>query len=157
MNTPYDVTESAILISKLVALTRDGKVEWIQDIANPVAINTSVRYQTTMEGNLEVLVWSTSKSAGFRLFENVVHRPEPAHFGLHEKGSDSLASMPVGRGLPTFSERDLVAISIGHEEGPARGEVYINLMSLLELARRSADKIEPKVDRVKQYLDKLAV
>jgi hypothetical protein len=46
---------------------------------------------------------------------------------------------------------------VDHEEGPTLGETYINLMALLELARRSVDKVEPKIDRVKQYLDKLAV
>jgi hypothetical protein len=50
-----------------------------------------------------------------------------------------------------------VAISIDHENGPSQGEIYVNLISLLELVRRSVDKVEPKLDRVKQYLDKLAV
>jgi len=55
------------------------------------------------------------------------------------------------------SGRDLVAISIDHENGPTHGEIYVNLISLVELARRSVDKVEPKIERVKQYLEKLAV
>ena len=58
---------------------------------------------------------------------------------------------------PPISERDLVSISIDHDHGAAQGAIYVMLMALLELARRSEDKIEPKIDRVKQYLDKLAV
>ena len=138
MNTAYDLAESAVLIDKLVALTRDGKVEWSE--MRPGMVKeigpATTRFGSTLEGASEVLVWSTEKSAGFRVYEK------------------SIESTGV---FTTTSERDLVSISIDHEDGPARGEVYVNLMALLELARRSANKIEPKIERVKQYLDKLAV
>lgn len=141
MNTAYDLTESAVLIKKLVALTRERRVEWTeQNLRSLGSMEVTSRYQTTLEGDLSVLVWLSSKSAGFRLLERPAPAPHPASLAIE---------------LP--SERDLLAVSLDHEDGPARGEIYINLMSLLELARRSADKIEPKVDRVKQYLDKLAV
>jgi hypothetical protein len=57
----------------------------------------------------------------------------------------------------TMPQRDLISIAISHVGGPTRGEIYVNLVSLIELARRASDKVEPKIDRVKQYLDKLAV
>ncbi len=138
MNTAYDLTESAVLIAKLVALTREGKIEWFQHSLSLIQFGSDVttRYQTPLDGELNALIWLSSKSAGFRLFEM----------------TGEAAESRMAR-----SERDLLAISLDHEDGSSRGEIYINLMSLLELARRSADKIEPKVDRIKQYLDKLAV
>lgn len=139
MNTAYDLAESAVLIGKLVDLTRDGKVEWSEvkpGMAKELGLATT-RYISTLEGASEtLLVWSTERSAGFRVYEK---------------------SIESTRVFTTTSERDLISISIDHEDGPARGEVYVNLMALLELARRSANKIEPKIERVKQYLDKLAV
>jgi hypothetical protein len=138
MNTAYDLAESAVLIGKLVDLTRDGKIEW--NAVRPGLVKelgpATTRYGSTLEGPSEVLVWSTERSAGFRVYE---------------KATESTGV------FTTTSERDLISISMDHEDGPGRGQVYVNLMALLELARRSADKIEPKIERVKQYLDKLAV
>jgi hypothetical protein len=138
MNTGYDFAESAVLISKLVGLTRDGKIEWRERKAGLVRElgPTTTRYNSTLDADSEALVWSSDRSAGFRLYEK------------------ALESTGV---FTTTTERDLISISVDHEEGPSRGEVYVNLIALLELARRSADKIEPKIERVKQYLDKLAV
>lgn len=158
MNTTYDLNESEILIAKLLGLTRDGKIEWTQDKLRVSIIDEStIRYRAELEGILEVVIWSSSKAAGFRLIEKLAQSSEapssPGTPGILGR----IPQMPVIRGSSSISERDLIAISIDHEEGPSRGELYVNLMSLLELARRFADKIEPKVDRVKQYLDKLAV
>ena len=149
MNTAYDLTESSILIAKLLRLTRDAKIEWAERRA--FGLPEMRRYQATIDGDLEALVWSTNKEAGFRIFEKV---PEPRLEPPYSSNPDVPLLLP--RILP-IPERDLVAISIDHENGPTRGEIYVNLISLLELARRSSDKIEPKVDRIKEYLDKLAV
>jgi hypothetical protein len=156
MNTPYDFTESAALIEKLIGLTRDDKIEWTHIVAQPLTMETSFRYRAKIEDNLEVLVWQTTKSAGFRLFEKLPSRQESRQLGVSGEVPSIASAHPVPN-LMIFSERDLISISINHEEGPSFGERYVNLMSLMELAMRSADKIEPKVDRVKQYLDKLAV
>jgi hypothetical protein len=59
--------------------------------------------------------------------------------------------------MPNIPGRDLVAISIDHDHHTEQGAIYVLLMGLLELARRSVDKVEPKIDRVKLYLEKLAV
>jgi hypothetical protein len=59
--------------------------------------------------------------------------------------------------MPGIPGRDLVAISIDHDHDAKQGAIYVLLVALLELARRSVDKVEPKIDRVKQYLEKLAV
>ena len=136
MNTAYDLAESAILVSKLLALTRNGKVEWLKGSQRSSKVDEVItRFHTKLEDDLEASVWSTTKSAGFRVFE---------------KSTET--------GVLTFTlERDLISVTLDHDEGASRGEVYVNLISLLELARRSADKVEPKIDRVKQYLDKLAV
>jgi hypothetical protein len=157
VNTAYDLTESAVLITKLVALTREGKVEWTEkNLRSLGSIEVTSRYQTTLDGDLNALVWLSSKSAGFRLVENVIE-PNANAQSIPPIGPLSSAKLQTVPSLRMISERDLLAVHFDHEDGPARGEIYINLMSLLELARRSSDKIEPKVDRVKQYLDKLAV
>lgn len=157
MNTAYDVKESAVLVAKLVGVTRDGKIEWFQ--RSSTALSAMARFQTALDGDLHAEIWSTDAEVGFRILEaepqleTIGHRREGgARFGspLLNLLADSTQPLLV-------SGRDLIAISISHEEGPSRGELYVNLMSLLELARRSADKVEPKIDRVKQYLDKLAV
>lgn len=137
MNTAYDLNESSELIERLITLTRDGKVEWSKENLLAKTFDPpTTKFMASLEGNSEAQVWMTSKSAGFRLIE---------------KGQSYLAS------IVTTADRDLISISLDHEDGPSRGQIYINLMSLLELARRAADKIEPKIERVKQYLDKLAV
>ncbi|MGH9604232.1 MAG: hypothetical protein ACRD3N_00895 [Terracidiphilus sp.] len=149
MNTAYDMTESATLITKLLRLTRDNKIEWTQKTS--IGLPEMGQYQTTIDGDLRSLVWSTNKAAGFRLSEKVPVPPVPARADVVVGVLGSIAKMA---GPP---ERDLIAISIDHDDGSSRGELYVNLMSLLELARRSADKIEPKIERLKEYLDKLAV
>lgn len=136
MNSAYDLKESADLISKLLVLTRDGKVEWRKEsLLVKTIVPVTTRFLAPLDGDSEAQVWLTSTSAGFKLAEKT---REPGIF-------------------VTVTERDLISISIDHEDGPSSGQIYIDLMSLLELARRSADKIEPKIDRVKQFLDKLAV
>jgi len=157
MNTPYDMTESSLLIAKLVNLTRDGKIAWAQK--RSAVLPEMVRFQTTSDEDLEALVWSTNKEAGFRILEK---EPVPASARRSWEGGDPLGNPPLNvaadsTSLPLISGRDLVAISVDHENGSTRGEIYINLISLLELARRASDKVEPKIDRVKQYLEKLAV
>jgi hypothetical protein len=156
MNTSYDITESSILIAKLIRLTRDAKIEWEQ--RKSAAFPGMIRYQTPIDEDSEALVWSTSKEAGFRIFEKVPPSPLArsswnAPFGLNPPMNVPADSAP----LLHIAERDLVAITFDHINGPSQGESYVNLMILLELARRSSDKIEPKIDRVKQFLDKLAV
>jgi len=153
MNTIYDMTESAILIAKLLRLTRDNKIEWAQK--KSFGFPEMGQFQTTIDGDLEALVWSTNKEAGFRIFEKESPpRLSPPLGGFYTSNPDvPFVSAPL---LP-IPERDLVAISFDHENGAAQGEIYVNLISLLEVARRSSDKVEPKIDRVKQYLDQLAV
>ena len=151
MNTAYDQKESSVLIDKLLQLTRAKKIDWGQNsiLSTPVI----ARFQTILDGELVAQIWSSNKEAGFR---------------LTEKAPQATYSGPLGKDLPLESlsgnqpfllsaDRDLIAISVSHESGAAQGEIYSNLMSLLELARLSVDKVEPKVDRVKQFLDKLAV
>jgi hypothetical protein len=149
MNTAYDMKESSILITKLLPLTRDGKISWAEK--RSFGVPDMGQYQTAIDGDLEALVWSTSKEAGFRIFEK---GPEPLLEPLYSSNPDVPLLLPR---IQSISERDLVAISMEHENGPAQGEIYVNLISLFELARRSSDKIEPKIERVKQYLEKLAV
>lgn len=141
MNSPYDFSESAALIAKLVALTRDGKVAWDE---RKIIGNIATRYISALEGNSKALVWSNDKMVGFRVFEDIEE--------LGRKVSPSILPLIS----PLISERDLISVSIDHENGPFSGELYVNLMSLFELARRSADKIEPKIERVKEYLDRLS-
>jgi hypothetical protein len=148
MNTNYDLKESSVLIEKLLQLTRANKIEWNQ---SPALGGLGIaRFQTTLEdGALLVQIWSSNKESGFRLAEKA---SQGTYGGLLGKDF-SVEAVP----FLMSPDRDLVAISLSHEAGAAQGESYVNLMSLLELARRSADKIEPKIDRVKQLLDKLAV
>jgi len=138
MNTPYDFTESAALLEKLFGLTRDGKIEWQRNnlVSRTSEIMTTCR--TTLDKDLDALIWSNDKAAGFRLSE----KPDEASY------------IPE---ISAISGRDLLSISINHDHGAEQGAVYVLLMGLLELARRSVDKVEPKIDRAKQYLDKLAV
>jgi hypothetical protein len=157
MNTPYDLTESSILIAKLLQLTRDGKIEWAEK--RSAVLPEMARFQTTIDEDLEALVWSTNKEAGFRILEK---EPVPRNARRRWEGGDPLGNPPLNvaadsEPLPFISGRDLVAISVDHGIGPSRGEIYVNLISLLELARRASDKVEPKIDRIKHYLDKLAV
>jgi hypothetical protein len=152
MNNPYDFHESAALITKLVDLTRNGKIEWSQGLKPLISFDEIDRYYAIVEGNLEVQVWVSKKAAGFRLIERAREQSESPVPPLMPSPRNFI---PLG--LPNITERELIAISLSHEEGPSRGQIYIKLMALLELARRSVDKVEPKVDRVKQYLDKLAV
>jgi hypothetical protein len=186
MNTSYDMTESSILISKLIRLTRLGKVEWSQK--RSASFPEMVRFQTTInqvpgaspfspDEDWEALIWSTDKEAGFRIFEKESHPGTTSRRWTAEEGGDPFGNPPMNvpadsasfapKGPVTqqleairdqyTSGRDLVAISIDHENGPTHGEIYVNLISLVELARRSVDKVEPKIERVKQYLEKLAV
>jgi hypothetical protein len=151
VNTQYDIKESSILIEKLLPLSRDGKIKWQEDSSADAGL-VLTRFQTTIDKDLLVQVWSSNKEAGFR---------------LSEKGRGRWRGQPLGNpplNVRADSEpdlysagRDLLVISITHELGAAQGEIYTNLMSLLELARIASDKVEPKIDRVKQYLDKLAV
>jgi len=147
MNTAYDLKESSLLIEKLLRLTHANKIEWDDNhiFSQPVI----ARFQTILDGELLAQIWSSNKAAGFRLVEK---SKAPGYGG-------ALGSNVPVESAPFLisSDRDLVAISINHESGAAQGEIYVNLMSLLELARISIDKVEPKIDRVKQYLDKLAV
>jgi hypothetical protein len=157
MNTPYDFTESAVLIAKLVELTREGKINWSQKTLGIFPGTT--RFHTTIDGDLEAAVWSTDKEIGFRIFEK---NPPAGNTSQRWEGGDPMGNPPLNvqahsAPLPLATGRDLLAISIERAGGAMRSEVYIPLMGLLELARRSSDKIEPKIERVKQYLEKLAV
>jgi hypothetical protein len=152
VNTPYDVNESSILIAKLLPLSRDSKIRWLEDASTQAGLGL-VRYQTAIDEDLLVQIWLSNREVGFRLSEKGRGR---------WRGGDSLGNPPLNvpaTSTPDFysAGRELLAVSISHELGAAQGEIYPNLMSLLELARVSWDKVEPKVDRVKQYLDKLAV
>ncbi|HEV2132742.1 MAG TPA: hypothetical protein VGR47_00630 [Terracidiphilus sp.] len=153
MNTTYDMTESSILISKLLGLTRGNKIDWAERRSS-FGIPNMKQYHTTIDRDLEALVWSSNKEAGFRIFE----KGSGPQLIPPSSGRSSNPDVPFDS-APRMSmpERDLVSISIDHENGSTQGEIYINLISLLELARRSSDKIEPKVDRIKEFLDKLAV
>jgi hypothetical protein len=150
MNSPYDLTESAVLIAKLVGLTRDGKIEWIPKRSR--VMPEMIRFQTSLDEELEVVVWSTAKEAGFRIFESGA-----AGILRSWESGDPMGNPPMNVQADTMPQRDLISIAISHVGGPTRGEIYVNLVSLIELARRASDKVEPKIDRVKQYLDKLAV
>lgn len=137
MNSAYDLKESSELMERLIGLTRSGKIEWQKEKLLVKELGpATTRFLTSLDGDSEAMVWSTATSVGFRVFERFNESTGP---------------------FTTVGMRDLVSISIDREDGPSRGEVYVNLMALLELARRSSDKVEPKIDRVKQYLDKLAV
>jgi hypothetical protein len=161
MNTPYDFDEAGALIARLLQLTRGARIEWSQDqwaslVSGPVLL----RFRTPLGEDSEALIWSSDSAVGFRLIETAVGPASPPQSASVPR-SGRLYVPTKNRasfgGLPDISERDLVAISIDHENGPSQGEIYVNLISLLELVRRSVDKVEPKLDRVKQYLDKLAV
>lgn len=142
MNTSYDMTESPILIDKLIRLTRDSKIEWTHQDSSARRETLDV-YRTPLAGDVEAVIWVSGRQAGFRLSEKKVE-------------SNAFSKLPAARILGG-GDRDILSIMVDHEEGPTLGETYINLMALLELARRSVDKVEPKIDRVKQYLDQLAV
>jgi hypothetical protein len=152
MNSPYDWTESAVVITKLVGLTRDGKIEWTPK-RSPV-MPEMVRFQTSLDEESEAVIWSTGKEAGFRIFESGANG---AGLLRSWESGDPMGNPPLNVQANPMLPRDLISIAINHASGPARGEIYVNLMSLVELARRTSDKVEPKIDRVKQYLDKLAV
>jgi|GEM_PF-2232958 len=145
MNTPYERSESRTLINKLFELTKSGKIQWsniplslLFGLAeNPrMAVGTK-QYATPLEDRLEASVWINNRAAGFRLIEKEVF---------------SLIGQPSSEGIP---ECELLSIMIEHEHDPELGPDYVALMGLIELARRATDKVEPKVDRAKQYLDRL--
>jgi hypothetical protein len=144
MNTPYEFSESRNLIERLFDLTKSGKIQWSNTPlsllfgleANPRMEAGTTQYATPLEDMLEASVWINRRAAGFRLIEREV-------FLI---GHPSLGKAP---------ERELLSIMIAHEHDPQLGPDYVALMGLIELARRAADKVEPKVDRAKQYLDKL--
>lgn len=136
MNTPYEISESSNLIEKLLNLTRDGKIEWTTLQIVPRAGEMTRQYFTPLEGSLEVSVWENHRAAGFRLIDKSIQEP-------------------AMRVIAVVPERDLLSISIDHEHDADLGPLYTMLMALLVLARRTIDKVEPKIDQVKQYLDKL--
>lgn len=138
MNSTYDVAESKDLIDKLFQLTRDGKIKWNYADFAPRTGAITQQFFVGLDNDVEACIWTNSKSAGFRVAEKNAQDP-------------GLIRMPVIPG------RDLVAISIDHDHDAEHGAVYVLLMALLELVRRSVDKVEPKINRVKQYLEKLAV
>lgn len=137
MNSSYEMSEATDLIEKLFQLTRNGKIQWSMINTAPRPAFVTRQYFTPLEGMLEASIWENNRAAGFRLFER--------------RGEEKDTVMPA------IAERDLVAISIEHDHDASLGPIYTMLMALLELARRAEDKVEPKVDRAKQYLDKLAV
>lgn len=138
MNSPYDISESKVLIDKLFQLTRDGKIKWNYASAVPRTGVITQQFFVGLDDDMEASIWTSNKSAGFRVAE--------------KNAQDPAAAM-----MPSIPGRDLVAISIDHDHDAELGSIYVLLMALLELARRSVDKVEPKIDRVKQYLEKLAV
>jgi hypothetical protein len=138
MNSPYEMSESEKLIEKLFELTRDGKIKWNYANAVPRIGEITQQFFTTLDDDLDASIWTNNKGAGFHVTEK--NTQEPA------------VTM-----MPSISSRTLVAISIDHDHGAEQGATYVLLMALLELARRSVDKVEPKIDRVKHYLEKLAV
>jgi hypothetical protein len=132
------MSESENLIDKLFQLTRDGKIVWTYATGVPRTGTITQQFFVSLDNDVEASIWTNSKSAGFRLIEKKDQNP-------------AVIAMP---GIPG---RDLVAISIDHDHDAKQGAIYVLLVALLELARRSVDKVEPKIDRVKQYLEKLAV
>jgi hypothetical protein len=138
MNSPYDMSESEYLIDKLFQLTRDGKIKWNYVSAVPRTGTITQQYFVGLDNDAEASIWTNGKSAGFRVAE--------------KNAQDPAVVM-----MPNIPGRDLVAISIDHDHHTEQGAIYVLLMGLLELARRSVDKVEPKIDRVKLYLEKLAV
>lgn len=138
MNSPYDMSESENLIAKLFELTRDGKIRWTGTNAVPRTGMVTQQFFAGLDNDVETSIWTNNKASGFRVMEKST--PDPSVIMM-----------------PSISGRDLVAISIDHDHDAEQGPLYVLLMALLELARRSVDKVEPKIDRVKEYLDKLAV
>ena len=138
MNSPYDMSESRNLLDKLFQLTRDGKIRWNYASTAPRTGAITQQYFVGLDNDAEASIWTNAKSAGFRVTEMNAQDPDLTM-------------------MPSIAGRDLVAISIDHDHDAEQGAIYVLLMGLLELARRSVDKVEPKIDRVKQYLEKLAV
>ena len=138
MNSTYDMSESRNLLDKLFQLTRDGRIKWTYASNVPRTGAITQQYSVGLDNDAEASIWTNAKSAGFRVTE--VNAQEPAVVMM-----------------PSIVGRDLVAISIDHDHDAEQGATYVLLMGLLELARRSVDNVEPKIDRVKQYLEKLAV
>jgi hypothetical protein len=138
MNSPYEMSESGKLIEKLFELTRDGKVKWTYSNAVPRIGEITQQFFTTLDDDLDASIWTNNRGAGFLITEKNTHEPAVTM-------------------MPSISRRDLLAISIGHDHDAEQGAVYVLLMALVELARRSVDRVEPKIDRVKQLLEKLAV
>jgi hypothetical protein len=144
MNSRVALAEAAKLISKLIDRTQEGKIAWS---ASPKR-NSLSALETPLDGNLKATVWMTNGQAGFRLSKSQVEAAGDLEF-------EDQTELIEGR------ESALLSISLGeefrrHYDFPEEADIYIQLVELHELARRSAYKMDAQFENIYDYLDRLA-
>jgi hypothetical protein len=150
MNSSIEMTEAVKLADKLIARTREGRLQWeapgiMQSLVGITDVSGVTTFATTLEGNLKATV--------------SIVKPE-----RDPQVAFSLAESDPRRTLLTGSEPDKEVLSVSVEMDPSLGydtkdekQLAGLLIDLYGLARRSALKIDGSVQKALSYLDRIAV
>lgn len=144
MNSRVALEDAEKLIVKLTDRTREGKIVWTESSRHR---NVNA-LETSLEAPLKAIVWVTNREAGFRVSET------------KDEIVEAVEEIFEGQSLPTpGQEKRLLSISVSSKGGydyPEEERIYIKLIDLHELARRSAYKIDAQFENINDYLDRLA-
>lgn len=152
MNFEPDLSESYVLIIKLLETTRQDKIEWttverLGSESERILNEAESAYQTKLGGNLVAMVWENGQSIGFKLVELNL-QPEPQ-------------SLPHLNQPPKDDERRVLSVRFNKSEaslGKITDEsiVYEDLSALIELIKRAPVRSDERIEQAKNYLDQLA-
>jgi hypothetical protein len=152
MNSSIEIVEAGKLAEKLLARTREGRLQWEEATGLMAAGVLGVpAFTTTLEGNLKakisVITHKQDEWLAFSLVEF-----DPRRYGRLAKPGDE----------PTNPDKDVLSVSV--EKDPSYGYDSVDekqlarlLVDLYGLARRSALNIDGSVQKALTYLDKIAV
>jgi hypothetical protein len=161
MNSQIELTESAVLVNKLIDRTLERKLKWqVADPSLVVAGHSEVSTDSVELERFSAQLLIPSQQAvigqrkdGFLEFSLIQRDP---------RWSDSsIAAAVLGFDPPLAQDKTVLQVSI--EKDPSYGydskeEANLSklLVNLYELARRSAYQIDASVGRAISYLDELA-
>jgi hypothetical protein len=129
-NTPYAVDESSSLVESLIGRTEEGKIQWTE---GDFELDTSESFSTILDEMLTVSIFSNKSEVRFSVSANVTQ----------------------------YVTRQILAVTLEHDpnfgfESLREGSLHDQLMQLLELARRSALKVDEKLANAREFLQRLA-
>jgi hypothetical protein len=153
MNSQIELTESVLLVNKLIDRTRERKLSWKERIS--IESNKSSEFYAQLDPSQEAVISQLEHNINILEFSLNEHDPRWSESPV----AGSLCHLPDNTWLPN---RTVLQVSI--EKNPPYGydtqeesDLSKLLVNLYELARRSAYQIDASVGKAINYLDKLAV